>query len=370
MEQVRGTQIMEGKDEFGVYDFSFSPWQLNSDLGVKISMVNLDRCLYENDPDRPCGTISDSSASCQQTLKPNMTSPLVVAGDTVTMVGVDITDEYDCSCGALEPLPSVCYDGYCLNGGKCREGNNTLICDCLTTTDYGPRCELLSARFERGYAWYEPPKVCENSTIFMSFQTEEGNGILLYSGPTVIKPWNDYPKDFVYVVLQNWVLVAYMELGTGTVSMSIPVEENTERAFDYYITWNELGVTFEVINCAGNSSATATDKCKKSVPLMGGNVANHLLNLAAPLQLGGVAAMASFPKLANSYDWSLTPPSVDPFHGCVLEFRHRDFLYDLNSTDYEKETYKPCNAPTVARFIMGKQSIVIIVVSLLCLISK
>lgn len=342
--------------------------KLNSDLGVKISSVNLDRCLYENDPDYPCGTVNGNSASCQQTLKPNMTSPLVVAGDTVTMVGVDITDEYDCSCGALEPLPSVCYEGYCLNGGKCKADNNTLICECPSKVDYGPRCELLSARFERGYAWYEPPKVCENSTIFMSFQTEEANGILLYSGPTVTRPWNDYPKDFVYVFLKNWVLETYVELGTGTISMSISLEQNTDRAFDYYITWNQQGITFEVINCAGNSSSVANDKCKKSVPLVGGSVANHLLNLAAPLQLGGVAAMPSFPKLASSYDWTLTPPSVDPFLGCVLELRHKDFLYDLNSTDYDKETYKPCNAPTTARVIMGKQSIVIIVVSLLCLI--
>ena len=300
-----------------------------------------------------------------------MTSPLVVAGETVTMVGVDIKDEYDCSCGALEPLPSVCYEGYCLNGGECREGNNTLICECLPNVDYyGPRCELLSARFENGYAWYEPPKVCENSSIFMSFQTDGANGILLYSGPTVTRPWSNYPKDFVYVVLKSWVLETYIELGTGTVSMSIPLEENIIRTFDYYITWNQLGITFEVINCTGNSTAVDKSKCKKSVPLMGGGTASHLLNLAAPLQLGGVSAMVSFEQLSKSYAWSLTPPSGNPFFGCVLEFRHKDFLYDLNSTDYEKETYKPCGAPNPARVIMGNNSIAIIVISLLCLISK
>ncbi|KAG0724386.1 DE-cadherin [Chionoecetes opilio] len=342
--------------------------KLNSDLKVKISQVNLDRCLYENDPARPCGTSIGGSTSCQQTLKANMTSPLVVAGDTVTMVGVDITDEYDCSCGTLEPLPSVCYEGYCFNGGVCKPENNTLVCECPSNKDYGPRCELLSARFEKGYAWYEPPKVCENSTIFMSFQTYEKTGILLYSGPTVTRPWHDYPKDFVYVVLNNWVLETYIDLGTGTVSISIALEKNTIRTFDYSITWNHLGITFEVMNCSGSSNPGANGNCKKSVPLIGGSGASHLLNLAAPLQLGGVAAMVSFQQLANSYDWSITPPSVDPFHGCVNEFRHKDFLYDLNSTDYDKETYKPCNAPTQAKVIMGNQSIVIIVVSLLCLI--
>lgn len=344
--------------------------KLNENLGVTVSRVNLDRCLYEDVPEYPCATSNGGTTSCQQTLKPNITSPLVVAGETVTMVGVDVADEYDCNCGVLEPLPSVCYDGYCLNGGKCIADNDTLICECPVPSkeDYGPRCELLSARFEKGYAWYEPPKVCENSTIFMSFQTREKNGILLYSGPTITRPWNNYPRDFVYVVLNNWVLETYMELGTGTVSISIPLEENTHRAFDYYISWNQLGITFEVINCSGNSSAGANSQCKKSVPLLGDADASHLLNLVAPLQLGGMAAMPTFQQLAKSYGWSITPPVIDPFLGCVLELRHKDYLYDLNSTDYDKNTYKPCDAPTQAKVIMGKQSIVIIVVSLLCLI--
>lgn len=341
--------------------------ELNNNLGATISRVNLDRCLYENSADRPCDGINGASISCQQTLKPNMTSPLVVTGETTTMVGVDITDQYDCICGALEPLPSVCYEGYCLNGGVCVAANNTLTCDCPAyNNDYGPRCEMKSARFEEGYAWYEPPKVCENSSIFLTFQTRQVSGILLYSGPTVARPWSDYPRDFLYVFLNNWVLEMYLDLGTGTISMAIPLEQNTNRAFDCIISWDELGITFEAINCSGNYSSGAT--CKKSVPLIGGNSASHLINLGAPLQLGGVAAMPSFGELATSYGWTLTPPSVAHFFGCVLELRHNDYLYDLNSTDYEKKTYKPCDAPAVSKVIMGKHSIVIIVVSLLMLI--
>lgn len=342
------------------------PSQLNAALGATISRVNLDRCLYENDLTRPCNTSSGGRGSCQMTLKPNMTSPLVVSGEATTMVGVDITDHYDCNCGALEPLPSVCYDGYCLNGGVCRAVNGTLVCECPSRLDHGPRCEVRSARFERGYAWYKPPKVCENSTVFLSFQTRQSSGMLLYAGPTVARPWSDYPRDFLYVVLRSWVLETFLDLGTGTVRVGIPLERNTHRAFDCAISWDALGITFEVINCSGNFSSA----CKKSVALSGGTSATHVLNLAAPLQLGGVAAMASFKDLAKSYGWSLTPPAAPPFHGCVLELRHNDYLYDLNATDHDKETYKPCDAPAVARVIMGKQSIVIIVVSLLILVSE
>lgn len=337
--------------------------QLNTALGVDISLVDINDCLYE--AVSPCDT-----RSCQQFLRPNLTSPLVVAGETTTMVGVDVTEEYTCDCGALEPPPSECYSGFCLNGGECRKVNNTLTCKCPVEKDYGPRCELKSARFERGYAWYEPLKVCENASLFMSFDTKEGNGLLLYSGPTVLRPWSDYPRDFIYVFLMNWDIQIYMDLGTGTIRMSIPVEQNKLRTFDYSISWDDRGVTFEVFNCLGNSTTESSPACKRSVPLPGLTSPSHLLNVEAPMQLGGVAAMVSFQDLAASHDWTLVPPTVDPFIGCVLELRHNDYLYDLNSTDYDKSTYKPCDAPKPARVIMGKQSIVIIVVSLLCLICK
>lgn len=335
--------------------------ELNAALGVDISLVNINECLYE--AVSPCNT-----KSCQQFLRPNLTSPLVVAGDTTTMVGVDITEEYTCDCGALEPLPSECYSGFCLNGGECYKANNSLACKCPVEEDYGPRCELKSERFEGGYAWYEPLKVCENASLFMSFDTREGDGLLLYSGPTVPRPWNDYPRDFIYVFLKDWVLQTYMDMGTGTVNMAIPIEHNKVRAFDYTITWDDRGVTFEVLNCLGNSTAENLPTCKRTVPLAGFKSPSHLLNVEGPMQLGGTAAMANFKVLATSHDWTLTPPTVKPFLGCVLEFRHNDYLYDLNATDYDKSTFRPCDALGPSRVIMGKQSIVIIVVSLLCLI--
>ncbi|XP_069958190.1 DE-cadherin-like isoform X2 [Cherax quadricarinatus] len=334
--------------------------QLIGSLGVDISMVNINDCLYE--AVAPCGT-----SSCQQFLRPNITSPLVIGSKTTTMVGVDIAEEYTCDCGALEPPPSVCYSGFCLNGGECIQANNTLSCKC-PDNDYGPRCELKSARFEQGYAWYEPLKVCQNASLFMSFDTKEDTGLLLYSGPTVIQPWSDYPRDFIYVALKSWELQVYMDLGTGTISMAIPLEKNTNREFDYSITWNDRDVTFQVLKCLGNSTSDNSPECRKSIPLAGLKSPSHLLNVGAPLQLGGVAAMVSFDQLASSYGWTLVPPMVDPFFGCVLELRHNNYLYDLNATDYDKNTYKPCDAPVPARVIVGKESIVIIVVSLLCLI--
>ncbi|XP_042876462.1 neural-cadherin-like [Penaeus japonicus] len=336
--------------------------QVEEALGVEILMVDINLCLYERTS--PCGSLS-----CQHTMRPNLTAPLVIASDTTTLVGVDIADDYTCDCGALEPLPSVCFDGFCYNGGTCSVVNNTLMCDCLDDNNYGPRCELMTARFERGFAWYEPPTVCESPSLSMTFETNAGDGVLLYAGPIVTSPWREYPQDFVYVFLNNWMLEAYLDLGSGTANVSLHIERNTARSFQFLLSWDKQEVTFEVPDCGINGTEEAPDPCSTSVRLPGTpKRQNQLLNIQGPLQIGGVASMASFRKLSASYGWSLTPPSVYPFSGCVLELRHNDYLFDLNSTDYSKKTFQPCDAPRTSRVVLGQHSVIIILASLLCLL--
>ncbi|KAK7079949.1 hypothetical protein SK128_012924 [Halocaridina rubra] len=333
--------------------------QIMQSLGIDIPMVDINKCLYESLS--PCDL-----SSCQQYLRPNLTHPLLLTSETSTVVGVDITAEYVCSCGPLEPLPSVCYDSFCYNGGKCDKVNNTLTCICPDENDYGPRCELLNARFERGYSWYESFKVCENSSILLSFKSTESKGILMYAGPMVSRPWADYPRDFLYVVINQKILETYFDFGTGTMKIQIPLLE-LDKPYNLRMDWDNETITFEVPYCMGNTTVENPD-CKVSQNLPGLKAKSFLLNVQGPLQLGGVAAMESFSKLANSYGWSLTPPTIDPFFGCILELRHNEYLYDLNSTDYGKYTYMPCDAPAAVRIVLGEQSIIIIVVSLLCLL--
>ena len=336
---------------------------MSAALGVDVPIVDINSCLYETQS--PCGI-----QSCQHTLRLNMTAPLIVSGVSTSLIGVDIADDYACNCGPLEPPPSVCYSDFCLNGGTCRVKNNTLTCQCPDATNYGPRCELLTARFERGFAWYKPLMVCDQSSLSLAFETNDKSGVLLYAGPTVPSPWSDYPRDFLYVVLRDWVVETFLDLGTGTMNVSIPVEASTFRTFQYVLTWNDGGVTAEVIDC-GINTTNNLDPCRKTVPLARfSNNPSHLLNAQGPLQVGGLAAMVSFPQLADSYGWTVTPPSIFSFSGCVLELRHNDRLYDLNATDFYKNTFQPCDAPRTSRVVLGRHSIIIILASLLSLLRK
>ncbi|XP_064100756.1 neural-cadherin-like [Macrobrachium nipponense] len=331
-------------------------------LGLDVIMVDTNACLYESKS--PCG-----GQSCQHTMRPNVTSPLVVSSSTATMVGVDIADEYTCDCKQLEPRPSVCSSGYCYNGGTCIIINNSPRCECLDGHNYGPRCELRNARFEKSFAWYEPLKVCDSSTFSVSFKSNIPNGILLYMGPIVESPWDDYPKDFVYVFLRNWVLVTYIDLGSGTEKVAIPIESNSNRIFEFVIVWNERKISFEVIDCGFNATLGSADPCKISIPYpRTSRYPNVLLNVQGPLQVGGLAAMPSFASLSASYHWNFIPPRISSFSGCIFEMRHNNFLYDLNATDYSSMPIQPCDAPRTSRVVLGQQSILIILASLLCLL--
>ncbi|XP_068232166.1 DE-cadherin-like [Palaemon carinicauda] len=337
-------------------------FEVSKALGLDVIMVDINACLYESKS--PCG-----GQSCQHTMRPNLTSPLVVASSTATMVGVDITDEYTCDCGELEPLPSVCFSGFCYNGGTCSVFNNTLKCQCIDDHNYGPRCELKNARFEKSFAWYEPLKVCDNSTFSISFKSNSHSGILLYMGPIVESPWEDYPKDFMYVFHRNWVLVTYVDLGSGTEKVSIPIEKNSNRFFQYVVVWNKKKISFEVIDCGFNSTIGSGDPCKVSIPYPHISMyPNFLLNVQGPLQVGGLAPMPSFASLSASYRWNLIPPVVGPFSGCILDMRQNDYLYDFNSSDYGSAPIQPCDAPRTSRVVLGQQSIIIILASLFCLL--
>ncbi|XP_045109629.1 neural-cadherin-like isoform X3 [Portunus trituberculatus] len=343
--------------------------QVSAALGVDISVVDINACLYE--ATSPCG-----GHSCQHTLRPNLTTPLVVSGASASLVGLDVVDDYACSCGPLEPPPSVCYPGFCFNDGVCLVRNNTLTCQCPDSVNFGPRCELLTARFESSFAWYEPLTVCERSSLSFAFESHDKSGVLLYTGPTVPSPWPDYPRDFLYVILRNWVVETFLDLGTGTMNISIPIEANIFRTFHYVLIWGEEGLTAEVVNCGINATRhTSREPCRKSVPLAmltssssSNNGPSHLLNAQGPLQVGGVASTVSFLQLADSYSWTLTPPSASPFSGCMMELRHNDHLYDFNATDYSKSPIQPCDAPRTSRVVLGRHSIIIILASLLSLL--
>ncbi|CAL4067626.1 unnamed protein product, partial [Meganyctiphanes norvegica] len=336
--------------------------QVERALNVRIPLVDINECLYEELS--PCG-----EQSCQHFLI-NLSAPDVVKSETSTVVGVRPENMYTCQCGNVEPMPQACPKDYCYNGGTCKSINNSLTCVCLDNRNYGPRCELMTARLVNGYAWYQALDVCESPVLKISFYTNRGNGILLYNGPTIQSPWNNYPGDFIYVLLDKWEVKMYLDLGSGTIDLSVTIEPRTDREFNLSISWDSEMIVLEVAECGYNGTLDNPDPCRreKSLPGFDGKT-KHLLNVQGPLQIGGMRNMVSLKHLANSYGWLFTPPTpTDMFDGCITELSYNDFLYDMNTTDYYDNFLPTCDNPIAAKVILGSKSIIIIICSLLLLL--
>ena len=350
--------------------------QIEANLFIKIPIVDTNQCLDEQNS--PCKDETDKS--CQLELRPNTAAPLVVKSETSTVVGVHVNETHYCRCGRLDPDPEECpheSENFCLNGGVCEKINGSLTCLCPDSTNYGPRCELITARMEDGYSWFSPLMACDSPNLTVTFQTESESGLILYNGPIVRRPMFSslslYPKDYLYIILDNWFIKVFIDLGSGTTELKVPLIGEFSRVYTLHLTWDHNTLVLEVPNCGINSTID-DEPCKKSTNLVSSLTSrrSYILNVGGPLQLGGISSMASFAELSESYNWNFVPPTVDRyFYGCFSKVQYNDIIYDMNSTDYYKSFGKTCDAAIKKPIVrLGSDSIVIIVVCLLVLIGK
>ena len=324
--------------------------------------MDFNLCLFEHDS--KC-----SETSSQQELLPDNRRPLIVTGETYTLVGVQVKEQYACSCGPLDPIPTACPDDFCLNGGTCKSTSEGLQCECLDDQNYGPRCELITALFKEGFAWFDPLDACLNPALELTFNSETPSGLILYNGPLVPPPYLGYPKDFLYVALQEWTVSAYLELGEGGLRVSVPLKRDEKRAYNLRLSWDHRGLNMSIPNC-GLNSTESPNACHSSVRYPN-PVNSSILNVGGPLQLGGLAPMLSLSDLGRTHDWQFSLPHVKAFEGCVSSLKYNGDLIDLNKTTYNKYFHRTCN-PIVppAEIRMSNESVFIIVGSLIVLMGK
>lgn len=303
-------------------------------------------------------------------LRINSTHPAIIRNEDKTLVSIQVDEYYACTCSDDSRAYAV-QDGIecdCLNGGKCNDPSDPSKCTCLDSINYGPKCELLTARMAEGFSWFPALGSCESSTLSISFESSQPEGILLYNGPIVAKPYLEYPKDFVYIYYDSTPqVVAYIELGSGTMKLAVPIANMSKEAKDRktaVLDWNNEGITLSVKNCGRGGP------CMDSHTLVGRSP-DYIFNTGNPLQLGGMAQMPSFKTLASSYGWTETPESKAYFTGCFSNLQFNDHLYDLNATDYFKNFQGTCQDLKIMAVVqLGAESIVIILVSLLLLLRE
>lgn len=151
--------------------------QIEKDVGINITMVGVDECLYE---------YVNCEGSCTNVFEINAL-PYTVNANKTALVGVRVDTYAECTCGARNfSKTETCRSTPCLNGGRCTDTRNGPACECPGPGYGGPRCQQTARSFKgSGWAWYSPLDMCDDSHLSLEFVTRKADGLMLYNGPIV-----------------------------------------------------------------------------------------------------------------------------------------------------------------------------------------
>ena len=190
------------------------------DLKINITMVGIDECLYEN---------SNCEGSCTNSLEIS-SLPYMVNANRTSLVGVRVLVEAECVCGARNfEKQEACGNVHCYNGGRCLEGRWGVRCQCPRGFD-GPRCQQTTRTFNgKGWAWYPPLELCEESHLSVEFLTKKPDGVILYNGP-IVPPEDEEMliSDFISLELVRGQPRMLLDFGSGTLELRVNVKSQLD----------------------------------------------------------------------------------------------------------------------------------------------
>ncbi|XP_047118591.1 neural-cadherin-like [Schistocerca piceifrons] len=299
--------------------------EIEKDVGINITMVGIDECLYENVMcEGSCTNVLDIS---------NL--PYMVNANKTSLVGVRVDVIAECTCGARNFTKGEnCRTSPCYNGGRCMERKYGLSCSCPSGYN-GPRCQQTSRSFRgNGWAWYPPLEMCDNSHLSLEFITKKKDGMLLYNGPIVPPETNEVlVSDFISLELEGGMPKLFINFGSGTLELRVKTKKTLDDGewHNIDIFWDTENVRLVVDYCKSADVVELEDgtppefddsSCQAhgTVPQF-----NEYLNVNAPLQIGGWYVQNFEAEL---YEWT-TLPSGKGFDGCIKNVFHNSKLYDL-----------------------------------------
>ena len=214
------------------------------ELGINITMVGIDECLYENE---------NCQGSCTNSLEISPV-PYMVNANKTSLVGVRVEVVPECICGARNfAKPESCLTHVCYNGGRCLEGRWGVRCQCPAGFE-GPRCQQTTRSFwGKGWAWYPPLELCEDSHLSVEFLTRKEDGVLLYNGP-IVPPEREEMliSDFISLELNNANPRLLIDFGSGTLELKIQTKNGLDDG-DWHridIFWDREEVRMVVDFCS------------------------------------------------------------------------------------------------------------------------
>ncbi|EAA14580.4 AGAP009717-PA, partial [Anopheles gambiae str. PEST] len=314
--------------------------EIEQEVGINITMVNVDECLLEN---------ADCAGSCTSIIEVQ-SNPCLVNTNKTALVGVQINSTAECVCSSREyKQQQTCKSHPCLNGGRCTDSKSGIKCSCPPGYT-GPRCQQVVRSFRgSGWAWYPPLDMCDKSHISVEIITTKPDGLIFYNGPITPPKEDDTSKqlsDFIALELEQGYPRLLIDYGSGTLELRIatkhPLNDGEWHRIDLFWDTEQVKIVVDFCKTAeitetddGNLVEFVDHTCQAlgKVPQF-----NEYLNLNTPLQIGGVFR----DKFDYTYSrWQYMPVGVG-FEGCIRNFKHNGILYDLSHPGLSKGSAPGC----------------------------
>ncbi|XP_037038290.1 neural-cadherin isoform X5 [Bradysia coprophila] len=312
--------------------------EIEKDVGINITMVGIDECLYEN---QMC------EGSCTNTLDIS-SLPYMVNANKTALVGVRVDVLAECTCGARNFSKSEsCRNSPCYNGGRCIETRYGPSCSCPAGYT-GPRCQQTTRSFRgTGWAWYPPLEMCDNSHLSLEFITRKSDGLLLYNGP-IVPPEKDEElvSDFIAVEIERGFPRLLIDFGSGTLELRVKTKKSLDDGEWHRldIFWDTENVRIVVDYCKSAEvseleDGTGPEFDDSSCQARGLIRPFHeYLNVNSPLQIGGLYRE---PFEQGQYKWDYMPTGKG-FDGCIRNVFHNSKLYDLAHPGLSRNSVAGC----------------------------
>ncbi|XP_059060577.1 neural-cadherin isoform X1 [Achroia grisella] len=312
--------------------------EIERSVGVNITMVGIDECIYENQMcEGSCTNVLDIS---------NL--PYMVNANKTALVGVRVDVIAECTCGARNfTQAETCRNSPCYNGGRCIEGKYGLTCSCPPGYT-GPRCQQTSRSFRgTGWAWYPALEMCDTSHLSFEFITRKSEGVLLYNGPIVPpEPDEIMVSDFISVELERGNPRLLIDFGSGTLELRVKTKKSLDDGEWHRIDifWDTENVRMIVDFCKSADIQEMEDgtppEFDDSTCQATGTIPpfNEYLNVNAPLQIGGLYIEHFDP---THYHWQYMPIGKG-FDGCIRNLIHNSKLYDLAHPGLSRNSVAGC----------------------------
>ena len=293
----------------------------STQLNVTMAPVDLCRSEFQNCWDKGCATVLN--------IGPN---PSLININEASFVGLDGSFKQLCNCpSSMAPVtdsPPKCEAYSCYNSGTCIVNGTAIICICPIGYD-GPRCQKTTISFSgaQSYIFLKPLESCEDDRLSLELITSASDALVLFNGPMSATD-SVIVLDFIAIELSGGYPQLRINLGDGELLLPQAGGKSLLKVNDG--KWHTLEVfhegqqiRFVIDHCSNapydetlNSYSMDRSLCEAS-----GRVPKErfLLNVAAPLQLGG--------RSDASFNADLKRNS---FSGCVRNLIHNGELYDMS----------------------------------------